>query len=556
MFSHDFIYLNGFDVSFRKIACFCLSAKFCRVFIFLKKNQMDFKLSEKDLEQIREKGRDPERVTRQLARFNAGFPHARLRAAAIPGNGIHVLDEAGLKYFSDLFSRLQNQKIIKFVPASGAASRMFSHLLAFRSRINDENSVVSLPEEAGNPVTQFFTNIEMFAFSQELSSVLKTSGHDLINRIRENDFAPVLAALLDNTGLGYASLPKALITFHRYNTHCRTSAEEHLAEAAAYCTGKDNTAYLHFTLSPEHVTPFYSLMDKALPFFSEKTGASFRIDHSLQKPSTDTPAVTPQLDPFRDDRGQLVFRPGGHGALIENLNDLAADIIFIKNIDNVVPEYLLKDTVLYKSALAGLLAEIRDTVHHGLKLIEERKASHGCCDKLQKIAEKYFCLKPLTEADLEKRCEQLFALLNRPIRVCGMVKNLGEPGGGPFFVEDSRGSIRLQIVESSQIDLSDQEQQEIFKSATHFNPVDLVCSTRDFRGRSFDLNEFIDADTGFISEKSFNGRPLKAMELPGLWNGAMADWNTVFVEVPVSTFNPVKTINDLLRSEHSGLKLF
>ena len=398
----------------------------------------------------------------------------------------------------------------------------------------------------------FFESIEKFAFYDDLNTAcVRTEGKDIPTLIAEGNYKAVVSGLLNVAGLNYGALPKGLLKFHKYEEGSRTPLEEHLAEGAMYAAGKSGKVNVHFTVSTEHRELFKSLVTEKVDAFAKRYGVDYNITFSEQKPSTDTIAADMETQPFRDN-GKLLFRPGGHGALIENLNDLDADVIFIKNIDNVVPDKLKGDTVLYKKLIAGVLVSLQKQAFQYLELLNSGRYTHEqVMDILQFVQKKLFCKNPETK-DLED-AELVIYLknkLNRPMRVCGMVKNVGEPGGGPFLAYNSDGTISLQILESSQIDMNNPEAKEMFEKGTHFNPVDLVCAVRDYKGHKFDLAKYVDKATGFISYKSKSGKDLKALELPGLWNGAMSDWSTVFVEVPLSTFNPVKTVNDLLREQH------
>ena len=398
----------------------------------------------------------------------------------------------------------------------------------------------------------FFEQIEKFAFYNDLNAACEKAFEKNIPALMaEGDYKAVVAALLEAAGLNYGALPKGLLKFHRYEDGSRTPLEEHLVEGALYAANKNGKVYVHFTVSPEHLRQFeYLVADKAA-VYAKKYGVDYNVTFSEQKPCTDTIAADMNNQPFRDN-GKLLFRPGGHGALIENLNDLDADIIFIKNIDNVVPDKLKGDTVLYKKLIAGVLVVLQHKAVSNLELQDSGRYTHEqVLEILQFLQKKLFCKNPETK-NLEDAELVLYLKekLNRPMRVCGMVKNVGEPGGGPFLAYNSDGTISLQILESSQIDMDDPEKKEMFEKGTHFNPVDLVCAVRDYKGHKFDLVNFVDKATGFISYKSKNGKDLKALELPGLWNGALSEWNTVFVEVSLSTFNPVKTVNDLLREQH------
>lgn len=442
-----------------------------------------------DLEQLAARGISVEKAEAQLECFRNGFPELDIVAPASTKKGILAPKRAEQEAYIAAWQEYlkEGHKILKFVPASGAASRMFKNLFQY------------LEDGIETPfIQEFLANKDKFAFGPQLAG---KEGQDAVRYLLQD--------------MQYGDLPKGLLLFHKYRDGARTPALEHLVEGAQYCKGEGEkpTVYLHFTVSHDHLPLFRQHIAENLAKFEEKYGVQYDVTFSEQLPSTDTIAANPDGTPFRTKDGKLLFRPGGHGALIENLNQQDADIVFIKNIDNVVPDRLKKDTIRYKQILAGVLVTEQKRVFEALKdpnLSDEERAK-----------------------------------LNRPIRVCGVVKNTGEPGGGPFLVRESDGSISCQILESTQI-----SDPELMKQSTHFNPVDLVCAIRDFEGKPFDLPQYVDPQTGFISNKSKDGKELLALELPGLWNGAMAKWNTIFVEVPVSTFNPVKTVNDLLREQH------
>jgi hypothetical protein len=503
-------------------------------------------LTSQDKEQLAEKGISEYQIEEQLQNFKKGFPFLKLSMAASVEKGIMKINEDEQKAYLDAWKTYINayKTIVKFVPASGAASRMFKDLFEF------------LDAEYAEPTSKFektfFDNITKFAFYDELNTVcLENNNQDIPTLIAEKKYKPILANLLNKVGLNYGSLPKGLLKFHQYPEGSRTPVEEHLIEGALYATGKSGKSNIHFTVSKEHYDLFQILLSQKTDQYSSQYGVDYNVTFSEQKPNTDTIAVDMDNNPFREN-DKLVFRPGGHGALIENLNDLDADIIFIKNIDNVVPDRLKEDTVLYKKLIAGVLVEYQQQIFEYLRLLDSGKYNQDQIrDILQFVQKKLFCknleVKNLEDVELVLYLKEK---LNRPIRVCGMVRNVGEPGGGPFLAYNSDGTISPQILESSQIDMNDPEKKKMFEEGTHFNPVDLVCAVRDYKGHKFDLSRYVDKETGFISYKSKNGRELKALELPGLWNGAMSNWNTIFVEVPLSTFNPVKTVNDLLRDQH------
>ncbi len=506
--------------------------------------------SQKDEIQIKQRGSQADVVKKQIENFKKGFPYLEVIEAATVKNGIVKLDDSGIEENVNRFDRRIEAGIkpLKFVPASGAASRMFKALFeALEECREDEDSEVALAKNAA--ARNFLVNKENFAFFDDLKKAIADNG---ASEVCKN----WIEFLLLEKGLNYGALPKGLLKFHKYSDGERTPFEEHLAEGAAYAKDNQNISRLHFTVSPEHREVFQQLLQEVKEKYEEMLGVTFEVSFSLQKPSTDTIAVDLANEPFREPDGTLLFRPAGHGALIENLNDLDADIIFIKNIDNVVPDHLKQPTVTYKKALAGLLLKYQEKVFHYQKILNEKhpvSLESAFLAEAANFLENTLNVKPAEEQYYTEK-EQLYHYLrekyNRPLRVCGMVKNEGEPGGGPFWAKNPDGTVSLQIVESSQIDPESIQQQTIVKHATHFNPVDLVCAVKNYKGEKYNLTAFTDPDTGFISKKSKDGKDLKAQELPGLWNGAMSNWNTLFVEVPVETFNPVKTVNDLLREQH------
>lgn len=487
--------------------------------------------TEKDLKQIKDRNSDLTTIQNQIENFKNGFPFINAVKAATIGDGIIKLSDEQLSSYIELFdAQAPKKSLVKFVPASGAASRMFKALYAAKDDGKTDKSV-----------EQFDSEIKKFAFYKSLSAHLK-----------EGSLQNKLEALLGKDGLDYGNLPKGLLEFHLYPDGSRTALEEHLVEGALYANNKGKVR-LHFTVSPEHKRKFKSLINKVKAAYEEKYGVKYNITFSEQKPSTDTIAVDLGNNPFRDKTGKLLFRPAGHGALLENLDDIKADVVFIKNIDNVVPDHLKKETITYKKALAGLLLDYQKKIFYFIKRLEKPEPSGFMINKAARFLKNELNVDPPKGFRMwpaEDKLKFVLAKLKRPLRVCGMVKNVGEPGGGPFWVADEDGSVALQVVESAQFDMGNKKQKTIFENATHFNPVDLICSFRDHRKEYYSLPDFRDDKTGFITEKSQSGKTLKAQELPGLWNGAMADWNTLFVEVPLVTFNPVKTVNDLLRKEH------
>jgi hypothetical protein len=513
-------------------------------------------LNPKDLDQIRQKGIDPDQIERQLGYFRKGFPYIQLIEPATVGNGIMLIEANELDELVEEFDeRRHDYDIIKFVPASGAASRMFKHLFEFTQSFQGSAEEVAtvMSQTDFNSVGYFLKNISKFAFFDDLKSVIATAGENIDQLMEESKLGRIVDYLITDKGLDYGSLPKALLKFHWYPDGSRLALEEHLVEAAVYAEGQDRIAKLHFTISPEHRARFVEVLTELKPIYESKFGVKYNISLSEQKNSTDTIAVDMNNQPFRNDDGTLLFRPGGHGALIENLNDLNEEIIFIKNIDNIVPDRLRATTYQYKKALGALLIRLQEQTFEYLDLLDSGALDESELALIANFAKNNLMINiPVVYDgyDFMEKVDFLFTQLNRPIRICGMVKNEGEPGGGPFWVLSPDGVKSLQIVESSQIDMQNPEQEAIVKSATHFNPVDLVCGVYNFRGEKFDLLNYVDNNTGFISQKFKDGRPLKALELPGLWNGAMSDWITIFVETPLITFNPVKTVNDLLRPQH------
>ncbi len=485
----------------------------------------------RDLSQIAKRGSKLDIVNEQIENFRTGFPFLNVIKAATIGNGIIKLDDIAKSEYLELFARLASKKkLLKFVPASGAASRMFKSLFSAKDESNFDKSV-----------DQFFLQLKDFAFYESLKKAMKSDS-------KQN----ILEGLLNADGLDYGAMPKGLLEFHSYKDSTRTAVEEHLVEGALYANNKGRVK-LHFTVSPEHKKKFKELLSNVLVKYQEIFKVKFDISFSEQKPSTDTIAVDMKNEPFRDKTGNILFRPAGHGALLENLNEQDAEVIFIKNIDNVVPDHLKEETIAYKKALAGLLLNFQKQIFKFSKALEKPNVSGYMLNKSLKYIRTSLNVEPpkgFRSLSYDAKLSYAIHKLDRPLRICGMVKNVGEPGGGPFWVKNSDESISLHVVESAQINMKNKKQKKIFEMATHFNPVDLICAVKNHKKLKYDLLAFRDPTTGFITEKSQSGKTLKAQELPGLWNGAMANWNTLFVEVPLITFNPVKTVNDLLRKEH------
>ena len=503
-------------------------------------------MNQQDLNQISARGISEQQIEHQLEQIKNGFPFLKLEGAAAIGKGIMAPTAQEVENYEKAWNdyKAEGHKIVKFVPASGAASRMFKNMFAFLDAPYD---VPTTDFEK-----QFFENIKKFAFRKALCDKCHVNNEKgIMCLIKKGDYKAIVANLLKPEGLNYGQLPKGLLQFHEYEDEVRTPMEEHLVEAALYASS-NGEANVHFTVSHDHLELFKQMVAEKADKYAQRYGIKYNISFSEQKPSTDTIAANPDNTPFRNEDGSLLFRPGGHGALIENLNEIEADVVFIKNIDNVVPDRIKDETVLYKKLIAGVLVDTQKQVFEYLRELEAGVPSREKLTEMLRFVETTLCCKKAGAAELAdaELAEYLKTKFNRPIRVCGVVKNVGEPGGGPFLCYNNDGTVSPQILESSQIDTNNEEYVRMFKEGTHFNPVDLVCATKDYKGNRFNLPEYVDKKTGFISSKSKNGKELKALELPGLWNGAMSDWNTIFVEVPIGTFNPVKTVNDLLREQH------
>jgi hypothetical protein len=503
--------------------------------------------SREDIHQITTRGQTPETVLSQIEMVKRGISYTTLHRPCTVDDGMTVLPPGAFEALETLYApAVSAGRVTKFVPASGAATRMFQ---AFISYCAQQEAARSDHEK---DVLQFINNLPRFAFYDDLQAALQRRRGEGTSYLAHGQYAELLAYLLTSRGLNYANLPKILLKFHRYDDHCRTPLEEHLVEAAAYAQDRHQVARLHVTVTPAHAEAVRAHIEASRKRY-ERDGLRYEIDLSVQSPATDTIAVDLDNNPFRNEHGHLLFRPGGHGALLANLQALAADIVFIKNIDNVVPDHLKDTTYRYKRALGGYLVHLQQQIFAYLEHLAAGRVDAGLLEEIRTFAQRELAIAVppgLQHASRHEHIRFLYDRLNRPLRVCGMVRNEGEPGGGPFWVEHPDGSLSRQIVEASQVDTTLPEQCALLAASTHFNPVDLVCGVRDYRGQPFDLQRFADPDTGFISHKTYAGRPLKALEWPGLWNGAMAYWNTVFVEVPLSTFSPVKTVFDLLRPEH------
>jgi hypothetical protein len=519
----------------------------------LRSNKTSNMFKPDDIRQMEGKGIDPAKLEEQIEWFRKGFPYLPVIRPATINDGIKRLDIDEIDTFGKFYDkRIAEYSALKFVPASGAATRMFKDLYEMIDLLKGNDSQPTNP--AIGAMQEFFPKIKEFAFYDDLAFAAQSRGKDLQELISNGSFREVLEFLLNEEGLNYGNLPKGLLKFHKYDQEVRTALEEHLIEGAQYCRGKNHSVQMHLTVSPEHKNGFLELIDRVKDHYEKQFGTKFIIHFSQQEPSTDTLAVDLDNKPFRNADGSLLFRPGGHGALIDNLDSIHAELVFIKNIDNVVPDRIKDATVFYKRAIAGYLLFLRDKIFEYIRLIDAGQLA-GKMGELEEFVMTELCIKPhdgYSSLDHDDKIQWLRKKLDRPLRICGMVKNVGEPGGGPFWAKNPDGSESLQIVESSQINKEDPEVQKMITSSTHFNPVDLVCSVRDHNGQKYSLKRYIDPATGFISFKTHEGKALKAQELPGLWNGAMSDWITIFMEVPLITFNPVKTVFDLLRPEHKG----
>ncbi|MDR0982266.1 MAG: DUF4301 family protein [Culturomica sp.] len=517
------------------------------------------KFTKEDDKLLKSRGVKKEVIEKQLDNFEKGFDFVKLSEPAGLGNGIKVISEDEEKSLIDLYDNASKKAdIVKMVPASGSATRMFQDLYKFMENYDGsyDNFLKLLQNKDYNSMSGFFEHLNEFPFYSHLEDVIWKNGKDLRKLLTKRYYFEILDYLLTKKGLNYGDKPKALVDFHIYRDFVRTALDEHLVEASMYAThGKE--AYLHFTVSKKYLPLFKERVEKVASVFEKVFKVKYKVSYSIQKPSTDTVSIYKDNgETVRDEKGNILFRPGGHGALIHNLNDLKADVIFIKNIDNVAPDRNKPDTVKYKKLLAGVLLETQSKVFEYLDLLDKKNISDSELNDIKDFIESHAGIKLAENLKFNSNKDRISyyrGILNRPIRVCGMVKNEGEPGGGPFWVEKKDGSRRLMIIESAQVNKDDSEQKKIFEKAMFFNPVDIVCATKDRKGRYFDLADFIDEEQGFITTKSYKGKDISVQELPGLWNGAMANWITVFVEVPLSTFTPVKTVFDLRRSDHKNV---
>jgi hypothetical protein len=512
-------------------------------------------ITEKEINKLEERQVPIEQINKQLENFKEGFPSLDIQKPALVHDGIIQLsDNETIQKVSKYQNSLEETSIIKFVPASGAATRMFKFLYELYNNYDEQKDDIHEIVKNNEELNHFFSNLKLFPFYNDLKDVLKK--HELTPErlIENNKYNTLLHYLLTEDGLNYGFLPKALIKFHQYKTHSRTPLEDHMVEGALYAKYKTGFVDVHFTVLPRHRKLFEDYLNKIIKQYEKKYKVKYTVTFSEQNPATDTIAVNMDNEPFRTEDGELFFRPGGHGALLENLNALNKDIIFIKNIDNIAPDRLKSLMETYKKVLGGVLLDFVQQIHEYLtKLENPRNITDELIDEILAYTKEKLCIIPPEDFDKKDKnmvINYLFKKLNRPVRVGGMVKAHGDTGGGPFWAKNPDGTISLQIAETKQIDMNDPEKKEIYNRATHFNPTDFACYIKDFKGNKFDLNRFVDPNTGFITTKSAGDKEIKAQELPGLWNGAMSEWNTIFVEAPYATFNPVKAINDLLDVEH------
>ncbi|GGD96060.1 DUF4301 family protein [Planktosalinus lacus] len=505
------------------------------------------KFTKKDNIQIQQHGLTEAKVLKDLKRFENGIPFIHLISAATHSNGILCFSQKEKEHLIKLYDkRKDNLTIVKFVPASGAATRMFKHLHYFVETYKPDEQKFNnyLAENDTQLLEDFLKGLPHFAFTKKLRKKLRKLYPEFKFYKKGKRIHLLVKTLLKEDGLNYSKLPKGLVPFHKYKKNTATAFEEQLLETGFYASTQGQ-CYIHFTFAETFVEHFKKEFLKVKKRVERKTKSNLNISYSFQKPSTDTIATTLKNTPYRDTDKNLHFRPAGHGALLENLNEMEADLLFIKNIDNVVTEEQLETVAIHKKILAGKLLEIQTKVFNYLKSIDKNPEKTSLLKDIRGFMASELNIKTLPET-----LDEAQKLLNRPIRVCGMVQNTGAPGGGPFWIKNQEGNISLQIVELSQVDKNDSHQMNIIQEATHFNPVDLVCGIKNYNGEKFDLTQFVNPETGFISHKSHQGKTIKALELPGLWNGSMAHWTTLFVEVPLLTFNPVKTVNDLLKETH------
>lgn len=513
--------------------------------------------TKEDLKRFKKREIKPEQIDQQVENFKQGFGYVNLSEPATVGNGIIRIEPQEEENLIHIYEEAAAESdVLKMVPASGSATRMFKDLFSFIEKYTGtpEAFLEFVQDKAPGSMYDFFSKLDELPFYTRLSAAMWQHGKDIEKLLAKREYVEILSYLLEPKGLNYSDTPKGLVDFHIYRDFVRTAFDEHIVEGALYATN-GKTSKIHFTVSESCLPLFNSRLKKVTKVFEKMFGVKYEVSFSIQKPSTDTVSIDARGELVRDENGEILFRPGGHGALIYNLDELKADIIFIKNIDNVIPDRAKGDTVKYKKLLAGTLLSVQQKIFGYLECLDKKPTDEQLEEISAFVQEKigYKEGENSQPQDRKARIKYLQNLLNRPIRICGMVKNEGEPGGGPFWVKTADGSSRLMVIESAQINLKDKEQKKIFDQSTHFNPVDLVCGVKNYKGKKFDLEKFIDPGQGFITRKSYKGKDIQVQELPGLWNGAMANWITLFVEVPLTTFTPVKTVFDLFRFEHRNV---
>lgn len=523
----------------------------CKLALASLEQTLDAGFSISDFADIWQRGITIETIKQQLHIFKSGITKTILKKPARLEDGIFAMpSDIAIKYAAYFDNNKDNFKLTKFVPSSGAASRMFKFLIEFIAEFDPTKETINayINRKKQNELNVFLVGLDKFPFFKEVLQAFKQNNPDWK---KDQKAYYLIKTLLEDKSFDFANKPKGILPFHKYGDFIATPVYEHLKESVAYANSR-NQAYVHFTISEDHLDGFLDSINEVKTGIETESCTTINVSFSYQQKHTDTLAVTINNTPFREENDQLLFRPGGHGALIENLGQLDVDIVFIKNIDNVSHNNI-KTIALYKKALAGILIELQQQLFSYLEKIAQNDISEKCIENIFTFAKEK--LSQHIPADISKytlahKTEYAAQLLNRPIRICGMVKNEGEPGGGPFWIVEKNGNLSLQIVESSQVDLENKTQQQLFSNSTHFNPVDLVCGLKNYKGEFFNLSNFVDSSSGFITYKSRFGKDVKSYELPGLWNGAMAGWITVFVEIPLETFNPVKTVNDLLKPAH------
>jgi ribosomal protein S18 len=496
--------------------------------------------TQNDLRRIKKLGLTPRDVEKQMDLYRHGSNYLDLNRPCAINDGILSIQKAEMDELIKLYEREAGKfRLLKFVPASGAASRMFAEWFSALEKDGFASPALN---------KSFLRNLKKYPFYSLIKKNKRAS-----QLIEKKNIKGLLDYILSANGLNFGWLPKALIPFHQYRAgDARTPLEEHLFEAVQYVRSAGDVCHLHFTISQEHKKDVAKKIKTVKSKYENFCRIKYIISSSVQSPSTNMLAVDENNLPLRDAEGNLIFRPGGHGSLLTNLQNLDADFIFIKNIDNIVPEKLLRKTLPYKKMLGGLALKIQQKIFATLRQMENDEIDSKQIDEIKNYCSRINIIFPrsITRQSLKQQKQNIFSSLNRPLRVCAIVRNEGEPGGAPFWVDERDGNQTLQIVESGHVDKSSPKQMAVWSAAQYFNPVDLVCCMKNYRGEKFNLDSYVNRDAYLITMKNEKGRSLKALESPGLWNGGMAYWNTIFVELPIIVFNPVKTVNDLLRPEH------